>query len=148
MSDKNTNGSICAGHGAGRRFAQAWIEQLIVCSWQRHPVLADSIRNHSIREVKANIWAVAWPYVCLFSVFLIYHFLRAPKLLDQDRQAAIDSLETRVGELTAELRAKDEEACIGIEVRDCRINARLFGHFGAAIRRGEVTTRRWHSIFS
>jgi len=140
MSDENTNGFYLRwARRWGTDLLKAWIEQLIgvlvaagILFWQtRYGIIRSG-------EVKANIWAIAWPYICLFSVFLIYHFLRAPKMLDQDRQAAIYSLETRVNELTTELRAKDEEAHIGIEVRDCRINARLFGHLGAAMRKGEM----------
>jgi hypothetical protein len=88
--------------------------------------------------MKANIWARAWPYICLFGALSVYHLFRAPKMLDQERQAAIDLLEAHIEELKSELQAKDEQACIGIEVRDCRINARLFKHLGDAMRRGEM----------
>lgn len=59
-------------------------------------------------------------------------------MLDRERQDAISVLETQVKDLKSELKAKDEEATIGVEVRECHLNARLFGHFGDAIKGGEI----------
>ncbi|MGC2227292.1 MAG: hypothetical protein WA578_09975, partial [Candidatus Sulfotelmatobacter sp.] len=103
-------------------------------------ILSFQIRYRIIQpgEIKANIRAIVWPYIVLACVFLIYYFLHAPKILDRNRQAALDLLEEEVKDLKSELEAKDEEATIGIEVRDCRLHARLFGHFGAAVRNGSL----------
>jgi hypothetical protein len=140
MADKNTNGFYLRwAKRWGIDLLKAWRGQLIGVSlavallyWQHRYGI---IRPEGI---KANIWARAWPYICLFVLFLFYHFIRAPKVLNQEQQDEIDLLEARVEELKSELKAKNEEACIGIEVRDCRINARLYKHFGEAMRRGEM----------
>jgi len=118
---------------------KAWKEQLVGAALAI-AILISQIRYGIIRpgEIKANAWAIAWPYICLFTLFLIYHFLRAPLILDRNRQDAVTVLETQVKDLEAELEAKDEEATIGIEVRDCHLSARLFGHFGEAIRSGQI----------
>jgi hypothetical protein len=110
------------------RWAKCWVSDLLK-AWKGQllgaalaaGVLGFQIRYGIIRrgEIKANIWAIAWPYIVLACAFLIYYFLHAPLILDRNRQSAIDLLEAEVKDLKSELEAKDEEATIGLEVRDC-----------------------------
>jgi hypothetical protein len=55
-------------------------------------------------DIKANFWSIAWPYVVLVVGFFVYHLVRAPKKLDDDRQLEVDTATNAHLEARAKLR--------------------------------------------
>jgi len=68
-------------------------------------ILAFQIRYGVIKpeDVRANEWAVAWPYILLIVGFLVFHLARAPKKLDDEREAKAVGLKRNIEQLTEQL---------------------------------------------
>jgi hypothetical protein len=66
-------------------------------------------------------------YLIVLLVDFSWNLFRAPSILDRECTQEIERLK-------AELATKDEQATIGVELRECHLHPRLYGGFGKAVK--------------
>lgn len=59
-----------------------------------------------VNDIAANLWSIAWPYTILVAGFLVYHLVRVPKKLDDDRQRELNIAHVATVKAQYELQAE------------------------------------------